>query len=64
MSTWFSVNNIDANLDESSNMVSSLQDAGLHRTESEIENKNQLLETLYGARAHLQKNSSTPLSIL
>ena len=55
VSTWFSVNNIDANIDESSNVVTSLQDAGLHRTESEIEHKNQLLETLYGARVHLQK---------
>ena len=55
VSSWLSVNSMDANIDESSNVVTSRQDAGLHRTESEIENKNQLLEMLYGARAHLQK---------
>ena len=55
VSSWLSVNTMDANIDESSNVVTSRPDAGLHRTESEIENKNQLLETLYGARVHLQK---------
>ena len=55
-SSWFSYKPIDGNYDESSHIVTSLSDVGLHRTQTEIENKNQLLQKTIGSRLSFEKS--------
>ena len=55
LSSWVSYKAIDGNYNEDSQTVTSLSDVGLHRTESEIENKNQILQKTYGARLNFEK---------
>lgn len=55
LSSWFSYKTIDGNYDETLNVITSLSDIGLHRTNSEIENKNQLIQKTYGAKLNYEK---------
>lgn len=55
LSSWLSYKPIDGNEDEESRIVTSISETGLHRTDSEIENKNQLLQKTYGARVNFEK---------
>jgi hypothetical protein len=55
-SSWFSYKPIDGNYDESSHIVTSLSNVGLHRAQTEIENKNQLLQKTIGSRFSFGKS--------
>lgn len=55
-SSWLSYKEIDANYDETSQLITSLSDVGLHRTLTEIENKHQLLQKTFGSRLSFQKS--------
>lgn len=59
MTSWYSANHIDGSYDETTKLVTSLQDFGLHRTEGELENKNQILEKQLGAKIGYTKNKVT-----
>lgn len=55
ISPFYSNKNLDASLSDSETEIGSVNSSGLHRTATEIENKNRFNSSLYGS--HIQYNS-------
>ncbi|MCF8241193.1 MAG: helix-hairpin-helix domain-containing protein [Melioribacteraceae bacterium] len=64
LTTFLSKNEVDANIDPVSNVITSLPVTGYHRTINEINNKNRLTLNTFGASADFHPLQNISLSLL